>query len=52
MMKNKNTEGKNHPSCVCVCVHVPMCVCNQLMQSPLAQIKFNLELELAMKRPV
>ena len=52
MMKDKNTEGKNHQSCVCVCVcvcacaYVHTCVCNQLMQFPLAQIKFNLEPEL------
>ena len=48
MMKDKNTEGKNHQRCVCVCVCacVHMCVCNQLMQFPLAQIKFNLEPEL------
>lgn len=45
-MKDKNREGKNHQSCVCVCVYVHMCVCNQLMQFPLAQIKFNLEPEL------
>lgn len=47
MMKDKNTECKNHQSCVCVCVcaaraYVHTCVCNQLMQFPLAQIKFNL----------
>lgn len=49
-MKDKNREGKNHQSCVCVCVYVHMCVCNQLMQFPLAQIKFNLEPELTITK--